>query len=943
MGLRSFLPFTLPGVLALMGWWWYLSRKKAHNANHKTEAGAAVGLPEKRSLPASSSEGSNGIMENSCSWETSSVSRTAQERKTQKLKEMDRNGVEQEVVVEIHVPVAASSMAEMQGQAQCVETVGKANAALSLCSSLVAEFDTSTEDDPAGSVSKESTNASHTCRPSVHHLSKTVEESVSPKGPEEAEVSSVTSKLLHEGTQAATAFVSGLGKQAAKQKEVSEVNVALASISQIEEIKISSTAELTEAVRPEPEGEVAADRIIVPFAEKLQLEAAKETLPSKDDLPALPADSECSPRSSHQEPLCPEITAIVPSSCHVTSTHAPLPTPVVEGAPESGRHIKCQENGLPGAFEERGENLDEIKLLAAGLITEVISAAAQLVSRCDDVGKGPCCPGEQGDRTGQEHRDMGGAMLANGRPCTVRDQAKRDDLDIQTCREIQHLAKEGPAASAPLASEGDAKENQMRAQVLAVNGCLTPPSMEVMRIANSVQKGDCLVRVESKREAVPQNLAKLQAEEATVGAEDSGCSTCQSEDGISSEDLLQSTGLSCTLPESKEDLFNVSMIEGASEGQGAGASAEQSLEASVLPEHRTTPCGSKGLNGAPLRNGSQWASETEVDQSGGSDVNSMDSVDSGCTLGAGEISRCAGQATHPQKPELTIWEIEVPKHLVGRLIGKQGRYVSFLKQSSGAKIYISTLPYTQEFQICHIEGTQQQVDKALGLIGKKFKDLDLANLYAPPPLTLPSLPMTSWLLLPSGVTVEVVVVNIVSAGHMFVQQHTHPTYHALRSLDQQMFLCYSQPGAPALPTPVEAGVICAAPALEGSWWRAQVIAFYKESSEVEIRYVDYGGYDRVKVDLLRQIRSDFVTLPFQGAEVLLDNVAPLPGEDRFSMGAESALEEMTGSAALLAQVTNYDNHTGLPYIQLWNMVGEELVSVNRALAERGVVTWVDSF
>lgn len=52
-------------------------------------------------------------------------------------------------------------------------------------------------------------------------------------------------------------------------------------------------------------------------------------------------------------------------------------------------------------------------------------------------------------------------------------------------------------------------------------------------------------------------------------------------------------------------------------------------------------------------------------------------------------------------------------------------------------------------------------------------------------------------------TVEVIVVNIVSAGHAFVQQHTHPTYHALRSLDQQMFLCYSQPSTPALPSPAE--------------------------------------------------------------------------------------------------------------------------------------------
>lgn len=50
------------------------------------------------------------------------------------------------------------------------------------------------------------------------------------------------------------------------------------------------------------------------------------------------------------------------------------------------------------------------------------------------------------------------------------------------------------------------------------------------------------------------------------------------------------------------------------------------------------------------------------------------------------------------------------------------------------------------------------------------------------------------------------------------------------------------------------GVICAAPGAEGAWWRAQVITFYKETSEVEIRYVDYGGYDRVKVESLRQIR-----------------------------------------------------------------------------------------
>lgn len=42
------------------------------------------------------------------------------------------------------------------------------------------------------------------------------------------------------------------------------------------------------------------------------------------------------------------------------------------------------------------------------------------------------------------------------------------------------------------------------------------------------------------------------------------------------------------------------------------------------------------------------------------------------------------------------------------------------------------------------------MDKALSLIGKKFKELNLTNIYAPPlpSLALPSLPMTSWVSMP---------------------------------------------------------------------------------------------------------------------------------------------------------------------------------------------------
>ncbi|KAG7470555.1 hypothetical protein MATL_G00115080 [Megalops atlanticus] len=840
---RSFVPYTLPGVLALIGWWWYISRKKGRIASHEKEEGpAAAGL---LSQP---SEGSNGMVERGAHCRTSRGRPRAKEEVP----------VEGDAATETYASSTAAAMSPRTEGASSLPSCGDTPA-----------------DPGAGTARQKTTDA----------LSESAQE-VSAHGDQKR--------------------ASPARRRARRHPERKKP---------LPPAPPASPGHCRGAVRPEPEGEVAADETSVPFAERLQAG------------PAEPAP----------KPVRP-----------------PSPSRVIAATPpaETGPVRPAEENGLPGDVAESSGSAGEIERLAAGLITEVLSAATQQVLTAgreeeeeEDRGRGPALsPGleQEEQRAGPlAGPSSSSTPLANGRPCALRDQADEDRAP--TPEEAEHLRQDAP----PPAGHVEAGTGEVGASPASqlshsmgdsLNGCLVPPAWETPEETTdrrrAVEKSTRPAPSKTKPEATPPSVAKLQAEDGVAAAEDSGCSTCQSEDGVSSEDLLHSTGLSSSAPDSREDLLHVSGISQDSDRRGEGP-GRQSLEAEA-----------KGLNGASIGNGGHVTCETEADHSGGSDVNSMDSVDSGCTLGVGDSQRSAsgGQAP-PQSTELIIWEIEVPKHLVGRLIGKQGRYVSFLKQSSGAKIYISTLPYTQEFQICHIEGTQQQVDKALGLIGKKFKDLDLTNLYAPPPLplTLPSLPMTSWLLLPNGVTVEVIVVNIVSAGHVFVQQHTHPTYHALRSLDQQMFLCYSQPGTPALPSPAEVGVICAAPAVEGAWWRAQVISFYKDSNEVEIRYVDYGGYDRVKIDTLRQIRSDFVTLPFQGAEVLLDNIAPLPGEERFSAEANSALDELTRGVALLAQVTNYDNNTGLPLVQMWNMVGDELVSVNRTLAERGFGSWVDSF
>ncbi|NXI36990.1 AKAP1 protein, partial [Galbula dea] len=166
-----------------------------------------------------------------------------------------------------------------------------------------------------------------------------------------------------------------------------------------------------------------------------------------------------------------------------------------------------------------------------------------------------------------------------------------------------------------------------------------------------------------------------------------------------------------------------------------------------LPEDSQMPCSNGALkeDGPGLHSECSRAAGVDGDPSGGSDVNSVDFVDSGCAMRRTVTRQKLGGES--SKSDFIIWEIEVPKELVGRLIGKQGRFMSYLRQTSGAKIYVSSMPYFHDSQICHIEGSTHQVEKVLGLIGKKFKELCLTNIYAlppPAPMTLHSLLMTAW-------------------------------------------------------------------------------------------------------------------------------------------------------------------------------------------------------
>uniref|UniRef100_A0A4W3HXH6 Tudor domain-containing protein n=1 Tax=Callorhinchus milii TaxID=7868 RepID=A0A4W3HXH6_CALMI len=886
---RAVFPYTLPGVLALLGWWWYITRKKGRENSPKRRK-----LDDEQEL--SNKAGGSYVAVSDCKCANAADELT--------------NGSEpKEDEVVVPQLVVSGLQAETLRQ---LDAPGNA-----LCTSPRC-LDTTVvvENDVQNMLLESSSSQELLFMSNVQGPLQT-----SPKVEVERHLQEMIAKISTEGLEiaqtsagTATEGTSPVADLEAEEKN-SKILLNSGSVPTKCELPVS---DLHSMERPEPEGEIAGNTTEPQSCFKATLNASAS--------PFLITSA-----------FCPELQ--------------------LENQP--GKETFFGENCLHDDSVEKLASLEKIEEVAAELISGVITAAKEellssQISLCkesehdagsDETKEGKlgnsdlCIAGlqktedvEEDNRIDGRSRHTYGENLAFKTETALKELSQKEAFgDItdsgheslsQTFTEELNSSTLSSKASEefnPKAddsgcfasySDGQACEglkNQVALCTLEKDQEGVLDETVVAQVCETICKEtlDSIIDISSKKSgtkgSVSSDLIEVafqgvdlnfteelkpttngeSLEEVNLGAEDSGCSACPSEDGAGGEDLLHSTA-KCRLENHQVDVLTKSVAE----------------EGSCVLE-------SAYANGAGAdRNGGRLPLEVEVDHSGGSDVNSMDSNDSGCTAGGaeGQTKGSTVFSATQDKTELAIWEIQVPKHLVGRLIGKQGRSVSFLKQTSGAKIYISTLPYTQDFQICHIEGNQQQVDKAINLIGKKFKELDLTNLYAPPALTLPSLPMTSWLMLPDGVTVEVMVVNIVHAGHMFIQQHTHPTYHALRNMDQQMFLCYSQPGIPALPTSTEVGVICAAPAVDGAWWRAQVVAYLKETNEVEIRYVDYGGYERVKMDVLKQIRSDFVTLPFQSTEVLLDNIVPVPGEDQFSEEANAAIDELTRGAALLAQV-----------------------------------------
>jgi len=324
----------------------------------------------------------------------------------------------------------------------------------------------------------------------------------------------------------------------------------------------------------------------------------------------------------------------------------------------------------------------------------------------------------------------------------------------------------------------------------------------------------------------------------------------------------------------------------------------------------------------------------------------------------------AGLESHLEEAQLMSYQFHIPDYLCGKLIGQNGIYIKKLKEECRCNIILKETEGVKpkkagkmknrrnggrqqtsqgqggDYKVCSIEGTRASIDKCLDIVKLKFiehrDEVSFEQVNSSKGTSLSMHTGSVSLSLAEGCMHEVFVSSIVGGGHVFLQQPYHPTFHALERLDACMAKLYSSCQCPALPSPLPVNTVCVA-AYEGGWYRCQVVSVDEASQQCDIKYLDYGGYHTLPIDDLRQIRTDFLSLPFQAIECYLANISPKDDENVSAF----VLEELIANQIVQARMIG-TNEAGVPMIHLYRATNGQTTMVNKELVDRSCANWIET-
>lgn len=301
---------------------------------------------------------------------------------------------------------------------------------------------------------------------------------------------------------------------------------------------------------------------------------------------------------------------------------------------------------------------------------------------------------------------------------------------------------------------------------------------------------------------------------------------------------------------------------------------------------------------------------------------------------------------HSVGQSATMYEFLVPAFLVAGMLGKEGTFVKHIKKKTGANVIIKRNPDTHKSKICTLEGSHQEIQDALVVIREKFplkrfpaltlQRIEISRVETVIPISLMNDTCSSLPLI-EGINNDVAINCIITVGHLFVHQPLHPTHLTLNSMQNSLNQSYTLNEAPALPE-IMPNAVCVA-FVADNWYRAQVVQYIPDNNMVLVKYLDYGGFSMLPPQNLRQIRTDFISVPFQSIECVLSNIEPI--DESWSAEATELFRRLTSNAIMQAQVAGYTDE-GIPEIYLFSSIAKDnVIFINKEMVARGFARWID--
>ncbi|XP_072751911.1 KH domain-containing protein akap-1 isoform X2 [Anoplolepis gracilipes] len=233
----------------------------------------------------------------------------------------------------------------------------------------------------------------------------------------------------------------------------------------------------------------------------------------------------------------------------------------------------------------------------------------------------------------------------------------------------------------------------------------------------------------------------------------------------------------------------------------------------------------------------------------------------------------------------SIYDFAIPQHLVGRLIGRHGSFLQSIRTKADISIYVNDHPCDGDHKICSIRGSVEKINVALKMIRQKFPEKKFPEVTLEEISTIPevneevpcNIPLIRSLSLISSVSNDVYVSHIVKPNWLFVQLSTHPSFHLLESLEENMTYWYNTTELP--PSNVFNKGDYVAVNWNEKWVRGYIEKLDPSGEKNIVRLVDHGGYWVLNNLQFKPLRMDFLSdLPFQAIEIFIAYIQPKNGE-----------------------------------------------------------------